>query len=171
MLRLRRAIALACLLLGAASTVSAIGPPTTILRLQLAGVIEIDFEHFIEAQGYLEGGLDLARSLGAGNFEAQTLRILATLYAAQGRLVEARNLATLAVEVVRKVGVTFIGPAVLATKAALINMAASLKFGLDREGITMQVVCPGFVGTPLTAKNEFPMPFLIPAEDAARRSV
>ena len=87
----------------------------------LAGVIEIDFEHFIEAQGYLEGGLDLARSLGAGNFEAQTLRILATLYAAQGRLVEARNLATLAVEVVRKVGVTFIGPAVLATKAALIE--------------------------------------------------
>ena len=56
-----------------------------------------------------------------------------------------------------------------ATKAALINMAASLKFGLDREGITMQVVCPGFVGTPLTAKNEFPMPFLIPADDAARR--
>jgi class 3 adenylate cyclase/tetratricopeptide (TPR) repeat protein len=92
-----------------------------LLGLMLAGVIEIDFEHFIEAQGYLEGGLDLARSLGAGNFEAQTLRILATLYAAQGRLVEARNLATLAVEVVRKVGVTFIGPAVLATKAALIE--------------------------------------------------
>ncbi len=58
-----------------------------------------------------------------------------------------------------------------ATKAALINMAASLKFGLDREGITMQVVCPGFVGTPLTAKNEFPMPFLIPVEEAGRRIV
>ncbi|HTI30452.1 MAG TPA: NfeD family protein [Methylomirabilota bacterium] len=40
MLRLRRAIALACVLLGAASTVSAIGPPTTILRLQLTGVID-----------------------------------------------------------------------------------------------------------------------------------
>ena len=56
-----------------------------------------------------------------------------------------------------------------ATKAALINMTESLKFGIDREGITMQVVMPGFVGTPLTDKNEFPMPFLIPAEDAARR--
>ncbi|MFO1148796.1 MAG: SDR family NAD(P)-dependent oxidoreductase [Alsobacter sp.] len=55
------------------------------------------------------------------------------------------------------------------SKAALINMCASLRFSLVHAGITMQVVCPGFVGTPLTAKNDFPMPFLIPADDAARR--
>lgn len=55
------------------------------------------------------------------------------------------------------------------SKAALINMCASLRFALAPAGITMQVVCPGFVGTPLTAKNDFPMPFLIPAEEAARR--
>ncbi|WP_406853606.1 SDR family NAD(P)-dependent oxidoreductase [Alsobacter sp. KACC 23698] len=56
-----------------------------------------------------------------------------------------------------------------ATKAALINMAEALKFTCDDVGITLQVVNPGFVGTPLTDRNEFPMPFLIPAEDAARR--
>ena len=56
-----------------------------------------------------------------------------------------------------------------ATKAALIHMAGSLQFDCTPRNITVQVVCPGFVETPLTAKNDHPMPFIIPVEDAARR--
>jgi NAD(P)-dependent dehydrogenase (short-subunit alcohol dehydrogenase family) len=56
-----------------------------------------------------------------------------------------------------------------ATKAGLINMAESLKFDLDPLGIKIQVICPGFVETEATDKNEFPMPFIIPAAEAARR--
>ncbi len=56
-----------------------------------------------------------------------------------------------------------------ATKAAMINMCEALKFDCDRLGLTLQVVNPGFVETPLTGKNDFPMPFLMKNEDAARR--
>ena len=55
------------------------------------------------------------------------------------------------------------------TKAGLINLAASLKFDLDRHGIVVQVIAPGFVDTPLTEKNPFPMPFLVPLDRAVAR--
>ncbi|MGL4287807.1 MAG: SDR family NAD(P)-dependent oxidoreductase [Phreatobacter sp.] len=54
-----------------------------------------------------------------------------------------------------------------ATKAALINMCEALKPELDTAGVDLKLVCPGFVATPLTARNRFPMPFLITAEQAA----
>ncbi|NNU66484.1 MULTISPECIES: SDR family NAD(P)-dependent oxidoreductase [Rhizobium] len=60
------------------------------------------------------------------------------------------------------------GAAYGATKAALINMAESLKFDLDKMGIRIQLVSPGFVDTPATRKNAFPMPALISVEEAAR---
>lgn len=58
-----------------------------------------------------------------------------------------------------------------ATKAALINMAESLKMDVERYGVKTQLVCPGFIKTPLTDKNDFPMPFLMPVEKAAARMV
>ena len=55
------------------------------------------------------------------------------------------------------------------TKAALINLCESLKPDLDRFGVKISVVNPGFVRTPLTDRNPFPMPFLMEVDDPAAR--
>ncbi len=55
-----------------------------------------------------------------------------------------------------------------ASKAALIYMAEVLRMGCAPGGLTIQIVNPGFVETPMTAPNEYGMPFIMSAESAAR---
>lgn len=57
------------------------------------------------------------------------------------------------------------------TKAALINLAESLYLDLQPRGIGVYLVNPGFVDTPLTQKNDFKMPALMPADQAARATL
>lgn len=54
-----------------------------------------------------------------------------------------------------------------ATKAALINLAESLRTEEAQAGIDVRVICPGFVRTRMTDKNPFPMPMMMDAQDAA----
>jgi NAD(P)-dependent dehydrogenase (short-subunit alcohol dehydrogenase family) len=60
-------------------------------------------------------------------------------------------------------------PAYGASKAAAIHLTESLKFLTDRWGLTLQLVTPGFVRTPLTADAKLPMPFLMECDEACRR--
>ena len=55
------------------------------------------------------------------------------------------------------------------TKAAAISLAEVLRIELAPRGITVSVINPGFVETPMTAVNMFPMPFMITTEEAADR--
>lgn len=55
-----------------------------------------------------------------------------------------------------------------ATKAAINSMAQAFMPDFERYGVTLSVINPGFVKTPATDKNDFPMPFLMPVEKAAQ---
>lgn len=55
-----------------------------------------------------------------------------------------------------------------ATKAALNVMCEAFQPELAAHGVRISIVNPGFVDTPLTRKNDFPMPFLVTAEEAAQ---
>lgn len=55
-----------------------------------------------------------------------------------------------------------------ASKSAVIHFLESIRFHLKPKGITITIVNPGFVKTPLTDKNDFYMPFLVSPEKAAK---
>lgn len=54
-----------------------------------------------------------------------------------------------------------------ASKAALIHLCEALRLDLKDSKVTLQVINPGFVRTPLTDKNDFKMPALQEPEEAA----
>ena len=58
-----------------------------------------------------------------------------------------------------------------ASKAAAISYLESLRVELAGSGVEVITLCPGYIATPMTAKNPYPMPFLLSAEDAARLMV
>jgi short-subunit dehydrogenase len=54
------------------------------------------------------------------------------------------------------------------SKAAAIAYLESLRIELRDTGVAVVTVCPGFISTPLTARNPYRMPFLMTPEKAAR---
>jgi short-subunit dehydrogenase len=56
-----------------------------------------------------------------------------------------------------------------ASKSAAITWMESLRAELYGSGVSVVCVCPGYIDTPLTRVNRYRMPFLLPADDAARR--
>jgi short-subunit dehydrogenase len=58
------------------------------------------------------------------------------------------------------------GAAYAPTKAALISLAESLYIDLKHKGVSMTVINPGFIATPMTSVNTFPMPFIVTSDEA-----
>ena len=57
------------------------------------------------------------------------------------------------------------------TKAALINFAETLYLDLAPRGLSVYLINPGFVATPMTAANDFEMPALISPQQAAEEII
>jgi short-subunit dehydrogenase len=55
------------------------------------------------------------------------------------------------------------------SKAALTNLTESLYFDFKKHNVRISLISPGFIKTPLTDKNEFPMPFIKTPEFAANK--
>ena len=55
-----------------------------------------------------------------------------------------------------------------ASKAAIAYMVETLRLDLKGENIVLSLICPGFVKTPLTDLNDFPMPFRVTVEEASK---
>jgi len=55
-----------------------------------------------------------------------------------------------------------------ASKAAVISYLESLRVELRGTGVAVVTICPGFVATPMTARNPYSMPFLLAPDKAAR---
>jgi len=60
------------------------------------------------------------------------------------------------------------GGAYSASKAAAITYLESLRVELAGSGVAVVTICPGYVATPMTDGNPYRMPFLVPADEAAR---
>lgn len=58
-----------------------------------------------------------------------------------------------------------------ASKAAALAYLESLRVELRGTGIRVVTLAPGYIATPMTAKNPYPMPFLMPVDAAARSMV
>lgn len=59
-------------------------------------------------------------------------------------------------------------PAYSASKAAVRFWGEGLRGQLGKQGVRVSVVCPGYIKTPLTDANTFPMPLIMKAEKAAK---
>lgn len=59
-------------------------------------------------------------------------------------------------------------PAYSASKACVRFYGESLRGWLGAKGVKVSVICPGYVKTPMTRVNNFPMPFIMTPEKAAR---
>jgi short-subunit dehydrogenase len=141
-------------------------------------VARIESDHGPIARAILNAGIYLSIDAANPNFEdyAKTFAVnlngtAACLCAITPRMVERGAGQIAIVSSATAFGGMPTASAYGASKAALVNMAECYRLELHRYGVLVQAITPGFVETPAQDDNEFPKPFMISADTAARRIV
>lgn len=143
-----------------------------------AAVERLESEHGPIARAILNAGIYLSVNLPEARFEdyAKTFAVnlngtAACLCAITPRMAKRESGQIAIVSSATAFGGMPTASAYGASKAALVNMAEAYRIELHRYGVLIQAVTPGFVDTPAQDDNEFPKPFMISADTAAKRIV
>lgn len=114
-------------------------------------------------EGFGCGSERLARAVFAVNVDG----VLNTVYPAMERMVErGRGQIAFMSSLAGYRGFPD-APAYSASKTAVKALGEAWRGALAPRGIRVSVICPGFIETPMTARNKFRMPFLMTADRAA----
>ena len=108
-----------------------------------AAMVALELGKFEETREYLARALELTLLMSAKNLEAQAYQFLARLNAAQGDMSQARSFADRSLGILREVGMSFIGPTVLAVVAWLTEDPAKRKKCLKEAEDILDQGCVG----------------------------
>jgi short-subunit dehydrogenase len=116
------------------------------------------------------GGATLAHSLSQSQqiFDVNLQGVLNTIHPILPRMIDRRKGQIAIISSLAGFAAWPGAPAYSASKAAVRFYGEALSARLKPAGVQVSVVCPGFIKTPMTDRNPFPMPFLMTADKAAR---
>jgi short-subunit dehydrogenase len=132
-----------------------------------AGGIDIAIANAGVSEGRNDERIDAKRA--AQLFEINVIGVSNTLLPCVGRMVEQGSGTLVGMSSVAGYRAIPGSLCYSTSKAAVITFMEGLEMELSGSGVHAMSLCPGFVRTPLTDKNEFSMPFMIECDDACAR--
>lgn len=133
--------------------------------IESCGAIDILFANAGVSAG--SGQLGETAAQAAQLFDTNITGVLHTIHAALPAMLEKKSGQIAVISSLAGVRGLPSCPAYSASKACVRAYGEALRGWLSPRGIRVSVVCPGYIKTPMTDGNDFPMPFLMSGEKAA----
>lgn len=104
-------------------------------------------------------------------FETNVLSMASTFHAFEAPMMERKRGTLVGIASVAGIRGLPGSEAYCASKSAVITYCESLRVEMKKHGVDVVTISPGFVKTPLTAKNPYKMPFLLTPEEFAKEAI
>lgn len=119
--------------------------------------------------GGVNPGNSFSREINRKIFEVNSLGAINTLMAFVPNMIETKSGQLVAISSLASLRGLPAGASYSASKGALNNFLESVAMDLKPQGIDCTLILPGFIKTPMIDHDEFPTPFTLSVEDAAKR--